>query len=429
MGLFFWNLKKKFVYLRKLKVMQNVLNLFFLLICNIIWSQCPYLGPDQILSTNTQSTTLFADTSNCIEYPKKIIDYDVYEIPYTQIENNGTEVYIGGFVNHAGPINIGFDFSFYENTYSEFYIEHDGRVVFSEPNIGTQNTGFNTDDPIPWTNIFSPKNSILITGRFGDSDDGGSFKYETLGTAPYRKCIISYDVPWWDIQWLCPEIFKFHMILYETTNIIEHFIDSKPFECSNLGSIQGIQNINGTIATTVPGRNGELFEAYEDAWRFAPQEIKYYPELEWYEVGNPNMLGTGEEIEVIPTINGAYYTCHPSYENGYVTSNLDTIFVKLTPPHNITPPTHEELTIEGYYIPNAFTPDGDEHNNVWGPVFSPRFKIENYHLKIYNKWGNLIWESYDPNIKWSGTNYLENIYIWKMDLNEKSFYGHVTLIK
>ncbi len=85
-----------------------------LLFCFNFWSQCPYLGPDQELPANTESTTLFADTSNCIEYPKKIIDYDVYEIPYTQIENNGTEVYIGGFVNHAGPINIGFDFSFFE---------------------------------------------------------------------------------------------------------------------------------------------------------------------------------------------------------------------------------------------------------------------------------------------------------------------------
>jgi len=421
-GLFFWNLKKKFVYLRKLKVMQNTLNLFFLLVYNIIWSQCPYLGPDQVLPTNTQLTTLFADTSNCIEYPKKIIDYNVYEIPYTQIENNGIEVYVW---NHTDAINIGFDFTFYENTYSEFYIYRKGRIGFSQPN----NSGFETDDPIPWANMYSPKNSILITGRYGDTQDGGSFKYETQGSAPYRKCIISYDVPYYTNQWLCPEIFKFHIILYETTNIIEHFIDSRPFECSDLGTIQGIQNINGTLATTVPGRNGELFEAYEEAWRFAPQEIKYYPELEWYEVGNPNILETGEEIEVTPTINGTYYTCHPKYENGYITPNLDTIFIQLTPPHNIVSPIEEELTIESYYIPNAFTPNGDEYNNSWGPVFSPRFEIKNYHLEIYNKWGNKIWESYNPNIKWSGTNYLENIYIWKIDLNEKSFYGHVTLIK
>ena len=409
--------------------MQNILSLLFISLQIILYSQCPYLGPDQELQSNTQSITLFADTSNCIEYPKKIIDYDVYEIPYTQIENNGTEAYIGGYVNYTDALDIGFNFTFYENTYSEFWIGHNGRVVFSEPIQEAPNSGYEIDVPIPWTNIFSPKNSILITGHFGDSDDGGSFKYETLGTAPYRKCIISYDVPYWANQWLCTEIFKFHIILYETTNIIEHFIDSKPFECTNYPSIQGIQNINGTIATTVPDRNGELFEAYEDAWRFAPQEIKYYPELEWYEVGNPNMLGTGEEIDIMPQTNGAYYTCHPNYENGYITPNPDTIFVKLTPPHNITPPTHEELTIEGYYIPNAFTPDGDEHNNVWGPIFSREFEIKNYHLKIYNKWGNKIWESYDPNIKWDGTNYLESIYIWKIDLNEKSFYGHVTLIK
>lgn len=405
--------------------MQYILSLLFIVLQISLYSQCPYLGPDQLLPSNTQSTTLFADTSNCIEYPKEILDYDVFEIPYTQIENNGVE---SSFPYAIGPIDIGFNFSFYENTYSQLNIYRNGRISFQP--ITT--VGWNYAPPIPYQSIDSPINSILLTGPYStNSSDGGSVKYETQGVTPYRKFIITYEVPYWTNQWLCPEIYKFHIILYETTNIIEQFIDSKPYFCNNPNTlcIQGIQNLHGNKATTVPGRNGTGWEAFEEAWRYTPQETKYIPELEWYEVGNSNLLGVSEEIEITPSINGAYYTCHPKYENGYVTSNLDTIFVKVISPLNITPPIYEEFSIEGYYIPNAFTPDGDEHNNTWGPVFSRGFKVENYHLEIYNKWGNKIWESYDYNIKWDGNNYLEDVYVWKMNLNEKSFYGHITLIR
>lgn len=409
-----------------MKIISLITVLFF---CFNFWSQCPYLGPDQFLPSNAQSTTLFADTSNCIEYPQEINDYDVFEIPYTQIENNGVE---SSFPLAIGPIDIGFDFSFYENTYSQLNIYRDGRISFQP--ITT--IGWNIAPPIPYQSIDSPINSILLTGHYStNSSDGGSVKYETQGVAPYRKFIITYEVPYWTNQWLCPEIYKFHIILYETTNNIEQFIDSKPYFCNNPNTlcIQGIQNIYGTKATTVPGRNGTGWEAFEEAWRYAPQETKYIPELEWYEVDNPNILGTGEEIEVIPTINGAYYTCHPNYENGYVTPNPDTIFVKLNSPLNITPPVHEELTIEAYYIPNAFTPDGDEHNNVWGPVFSPGFKISEFHLQVFNNWGNLIWESFDPTKKWDGVmpegdRCQTGMYVWRLKLNEKTEEGRLYIL-
>ncbi len=54
------------------------------------------------------------------------------------------------------------------------------------------------------------------------------------------------------------------------------------------------------------------------------------------------------------------------------------------------------------YAPNAFTPDGDEFNQTW------RVHIEgidqyDFDLQIYNRWGEIIWESHDPNAGWDGT--------------------------
>ena len=63
-----------------------------------------------------------------------------------------------------------------------------------------------------------------------------------------------------------------------------------------------------------------------------------------------------------------------------------------------------------YYIPNTFTPDQDEHNQIWKPIFTSGFDPFNFHLRIYNRWGELIWESYDSDIGWDGT-YGESLHV------------------
>jgi len=55
-----------------------------------------------------------------------------------------------------------------------------------------------------------------------------------------------------------------------------------------------------------------------------------------------------------------------------------------------------------YYIPNTFTPDADQFNPTWKPIFTSGFEPYDYHLTIYNRWGELIWESFNPFIGWTG---------------------------
>ena len=54
-------------------------------------------------------------------------------------------------------------------------------------------------------------------------------------------------------------------------------------------------------------------------------------------------------------------------------------------------------------MPNTFTPDQDEFNQTWAPIFTSGFDPFDYHLSIYNRWGELIWESFNPNTSWDGT--------------------------
>lgn len=92
-----------------------------------------------------------------------------------------------------------------------------------------------------------------------------------------------------------------------------------------------------------------------------------------------------------------------------------------------------------YFIPNSFTPDGDEFNQTFQPVFVMGFDPYDFQLTIFNKWGEVIWESFDASAAWDGT-YNGKIvpagsYVWRLEfkssLNDKRFNetGHLNVIR
>ncbi|MEJ6777704.1 MAG: gliding motility-associated C-terminal domain-containing protein [Crocinitomicaceae bacterium] len=56
-----------------------------------------------------------------------------------------------------------------------------------------------------------------------------------------------------------------------------------------------------------------------------------------------------------------------------------------------------------YYIPNSFTPDGDSHNQIFLPIFTSGYDPYDFSMLIFNRWGEIIWESHDDKIGWDGT--------------------------
>lgn len=65
--------------------------------------------------------------------------------------------------------------------------------------------------------------------------------------------------------------------------------------------------------------------------------------------------------------------------------------------------TSNEVTLiqePSVFTPNSFTPNGDGLNETWSPVSS---FIKNYNLRIFNRWGNLIFESNESNRQWDGS--------------------------
>ena len=77
------------------------------------------------------------------------------------------------------------------------------------------------------------------------------------------------------------------------------------------------------------------------------------------------------------------------------------------------------------YAANCFTPDGDEFNPTWRPYISDNFDPSNYHLMLYNRWGVVIWESFDYDAAWDGTYGIggqtvqDGVYTWVLRLKKK----------
>lgn len=93
------------------------------------------------------------------------------------------------------------------------------------------------------------------------------------------------------------------------------------------------------------------------------------------------------------------------------------------------------------YIPNTFTPNGDGKNESFRPVIvSPAECWFFWEFEIYNRWGNLIFESDYPGQQWlgdvnGGKHYVsDGVYIWKLRARHrygKSYdtHGHVTVFR
>ena len=91
-----------------------------------------------------------------------------------------------------------------------------------------------------------------------------------------------------------------------------------------------------------------------------------------------------------------------------------------------------------FFAPNSFTPDGDEYNQQW-EFFVSGIDIYNFELMIFNRWGQMIWQTNDPNAKWDGTYNGEilqsGMYVWKASVKDpysdlkKEFTGHINVLK
>ncbi|OFX81274.1 MAG: hypothetical protein A2X12_00700 [Bacteroidetes bacterium GWE2_29_8] len=105
---------------------------------------------------------------------------------------------------------------------------------------------------------------------------------------------------------------------------------------------------------------------------------------------------------------------------------LDSIMI------NVIEPSCDQPYI---FIPNTFTPNGDNQNDV---LYLRGLSIKDFHLSIFDRWGEKIFETYDQSVGWDGTykgkQLASAVYTYYLELTCPDGYqlfkkGNITLIR
>lgn len=238
-----------------------------------------YAGNDTSASCSNPCVTLNPTFSNSFETTSYLVWPTAYN-PYSF--TTGTPIFVNTDDIWSSVINLPFNFCFFGANYNQVVLGANGIISF---NVSYANggcpwnlQGAPNSNPIP--NPSLPLNSIMGIYQDIDPTNQGDVYYLINGTFPNRRLILSYyQVPYYGdpnsvSTGSCPNPLyaTMQVVLHETTNVIDMYVQNKPF-CPgwNQGrAIQGIQNATGTVAYSIPGRNNQQFSLVNDAVLFVP---------------------------------------------------------------------------------------------------------------------------------------------------------------
>ncbi|MGB0521697.1 MAG: CARDB domain-containing protein [Flammeovirgaceae bacterium] len=182
---------------------------------------------------------------------------------------------------------IGFTFEFFNQNYDHFYLSPNGFITFNDDG----DEGCCSSSELPGIN--TPNNLIAFAWTYLDPN-AGQINYFTTGSAPNRILVVNFNgvnqYDWWGGA---GNPITVQLLLYEGSNTIEIHVTSIPAALYD-NRTMGIENVDGTKAYVVDGRNANMnWVASDEVVRFLP----YVPQ--------PNDAGIVEIAEVSPACGSA----------------------------------------------------------------------------------------------------------------------------
>ncbi len=286
--------------------------------------------PYGVLRTNIQALLTSAYETDAIPYN--------YDADFT----NAQDVLLGGVPldiddNFSDVIDIGFDFYFFGQPYSQLVVGSNGDVIFEPSVAGTYDSWpIASYQLIPHIELPYYDNGISygsIMGAYHDIHAGvriqglSEMKYELRGTAPNRKFIITYyEMP----QFSCTSMLTSQQIvLNESDYSIEVHMRHKPV-CTGWNgglAVLGIQNADASCGyypgdNTTPqsnvNRNTSVWVidslSNPEAWVFRPANAPGNIHVTWYD-SNRNPVPNANADSLVVPLNGDLgpYTCEVTY--------------------------------------------------------------------------------------------------------------------
>ena len=181
-----------------------------------------------------------------------------------------------------------------------------------------------------------------------------------------------------------------------------------------------------------------VYEIPNAAFSFAPQQVfSQEPTLQF------NNLSTLNASNFWSFGDGSYAsTSDPTHDYPLGDVGDYIVVLQVTSIHGCVDTVSHIVTVKDqllYYVPNTFTPDGDEHNNVFEAIVFAGIDQDEVSFEVYNRWGEVVFKTTDLTEGWDGTyNGLkcpEGTYAWvlRLGLSEsedvKIVNGAVNLIR
>ena len=289
---------------------------------------CPDVnaGVDQVLPCSQNCTNLTATPFQTGAPTSYAVSSITHSPPIAYNAAGGTAVSVNIDDVWSPPITLPFSFCYYGTNYTTINVGSNGAIQFGG--------GITGGSYHPWPYTANCPNSALtaagdVFGVYHDIDPSvaGSVKWYITGTAPCRIFVVSYNNLG---HYSCTSLRSTHMmVLYETTNVIDVYVNNKATCTSWNGgaAIIGIQNPTGTAGITAPGRNTNPIWTITspEAWRFTPNGPPNYT-IAWFQ--GTNQIGTSATINVCP-VGTTTYTAQVSYTmcNGTTVQETDQVNV------------------------------------------------------------------------------------------------------
>lgn len=340
-------LMKKSLPIKPLKFAARIKSVFlFIFFVSVSgWSQGPggpYVdaGIDVILECDQGCVELIADFINTGETTQYAVTSIPYDPPFSF--SLGNPILSGGYPLDdiwSPALTLPFDFCFFGQTYDEMLVSTNGVITFdlinNEPNGFSEwyiNGNYNVPNPnLFLASIFSPYTDLNMS-------NSGDINWFVSGDAPYRTIVVNVEnVPLYGCEYSSPKVTS-QVVLYETTNVIEVYIESRPSGCAWINglAIAGIQNQDGTQGYTPPGRNTGDWNASNEAWRFTPSGNSNI-EIAWLDESG-TVIGNTASITVCPEEAYTTYTARVTWTlcNGDVVTTTGDVTVFNASPRNVT---------------------------------------------------------------------------------------------
>jgi len=243
-----------------------------------------------------------------VDYPvlKQTTSYEVSQATYAPpvSMNQGTALNANYDDLFAVKLDLPFKFCFFDQYFDALVVGSNGMVTFDLTQLGNINYP-NVQWQNPNPNL--PKNSIF--GVYHDmvfsNADSSEIYYSVTGTAPYRKFVINF---YNGRVTGCTDRSSSQIVLSETTNSIDVFVDKKLTPCPTRkfeNALIGVMNSDGTQGYAPPNRNTGVWQASQEGWHFDPQGNVIQPQVTWTD-SSGQTVGNGVQTTICPTQNEVY---------------------------------------------------------------------------------------------------------------------------